>query len=252
MRLPGVLVVQHSPADPAGRLGDWLASAGLLLDTRTPYDGSVLPSLDGYAGLVVLGGGMGADGANGANDADGAAPWLPATRELLRKAAGAGVPALGICLGAQLLAVALGGVVRPAADGPEIGPGLVAKRDVAADDRLFKQVPFTPDVVHWHFDEIAALPSAATLLASSTRYPNQAFRVGAAWGLQFHIETTPDMVRHWAEEDAGRLAEDGYDLLAAAARWDLDRLHADLAEVWSPFAARFADVVREREFATRR
>src|SRR4029450_13705853 len=99
------LVVHHSRTEPSGRLGDWLASAGLLLDTRTPYDGSVLPCLDGYAGLVVLGGGMGAHEA-------ASAPWLPATRELLRAAAGAGVPTLGICLGAQLLAAALGGVVR--------------------------------------------------------------------------------------------------------------------------------------------
>jgi GMP synthase-like glutamine amidotransferase len=245
VRLPPVLVVQHSPTESAGRLGDWLGSAGLLLDPRTPYDGSALPSLDGYDGLVVLGGGMGAYD-------DVEAPWLPATRDLLRAAAGGALPTLGICLGAQLLAGALGGVVHPAAEGPEIGPGLVAKRDVAADDRLFKTVPFTPDVVHWHFDEIATLPSSATLLASSTRYQNQAFRVGAAaWGLQFHIETTPEMVRGWAEADAALLTADGYDVLAAAERWDLDTLHADLAEVWSPFAGRFAELVREHAYARR-
>jgi GMP synthase-like glutamine amidotransferase len=245
MRLPTVLVVQHSPTESAGRLADWLGSAGLLLDVRTPYDGSALPALDGFDALLVMGGGM------GAHD-DAVAPWLPATRELLRVAVGTGVPALGVCLGAQLLAAALGGVVRPAPDGPEIGPGLVAKRDVAADDPLFRPVPFTPDVVHWHYDAILDLPSSATLLASSTRYPNQAFRIGAAaWGVQFHLETTPEMVRHWAAEDADLLAQDGWDVLAAADRWDLDSLHADLAEVWEPFARRFAEVVREREYAAR-
>jgi GMP synthase-like glutamine amidotransferase len=245
VRLPTALVVQHSPGGPPARLGEWLASAGLLLDVRTPYDSSALPALDGYAALVVLGGPM------GAHD-DGVAPWLPVTRVLLREAVGTGVPVLGVCLGAQLLAAALGGQVRRGSDGPEVGPGLVAKRDVAADDRLFRSVPFTPDVVHWHWDEISELPAGATLLASSTRYPHQAFRVGErAWGLQFHVETTPEIVRRWAAEDAGPLASEGYDVAAAAERWDLDALHADLAEVWSPFARRFAELARERAAASR-
>jgi GMP synthase-like glutamine amidotransferase len=187
----------------------------------------------------------------GAHD-DTDAPWLPATRDLLREAVGTALPVLGICLGAQLLAAALGGVVRPASDGPEIGPGLVAKRDAAAEERLFRPIPFTPDVLHWHYDEIVELPSAATLLASSTRYVNQAFRVGpAAWGLGFHIETTPEIVQRWAARDAGLLAGYGWDVLAAVEHWDLGTFHADLAEVWSEFATRFADVVREGEYARR-
>jgi len=239
VQLPTVLVVTHSPTEPAGRLGGWLSGAGLLLDVRTPYDGSPLPALRGFAGLLVTGGGMGAYD-------DDVAPWLPATRDLLREAVAQQVPALGVCLGGQLLAAALGGRVQPAADGPEIGPALVAKRDVSAGDPLFGPVPFTPDVLQWHWDEISTLPAGATLLASSTRYPNQAFRVGeTAWGLQFHIETTPDIVRGWAAADRDRLAALGWDVDAALARWDLDALHADLAEVWQPFATRFAAVVRD-------
>jgi GMP synthase-like glutamine amidotransferase len=245
MRLPTVLVIEHSPADTAGRLGDWLADAGLLLDVRQPYAGDALPTLAGYAALLVMGGSV------GAHD-DEAAPWLPETRDLLRDAVRDGVPVLGICLGAQLLAAALGGQVRIAPDGPEIGPGLVAKRDVAAEDRIFRRVPFSPDVLHWHYDVVAELPPGATGLASSTRYPHQAFRVGElAWGLQFHVETTPETVRQWVVEDALRLAELGYDLPAAAARWDLDALHEDLAAAWEPFAGRFAEVVRERDYAQR-
>ena len=245
MRLPTALVVQHTPNEAPARLGDWLTGAGILLDVRRPYDGLPLPGLDGFAALVVLGGPM------GAHD-DGDAPWLPATRDLLREAVRAGVPVLGICLGAQLLAAALGGQVRRGAEGPEIGPGLVAKRDAGAGDPLFRPVPFTPDVVHWHWDEITELPAGATLLASSTRYPNQAFRVGErAWGLQFHVETTPELVRQWAAEDAGPLAEIGYDVAAALEGWELEARHADLEEVWEPFARRFAEVVREREHARR-
>jgi GMP synthase-like glutamine amidotransferase len=245
VRLPTALVVQHAADDGIARFGDWLAEAGLLLDVVRPFEGRAVPeSPAGYAAVIVLGGGMAAWD-------DEAAPWLPATRELLRTAAGA-VPVLGICLGGQLLAAALGGRVDRGEAGPEIGPGLVAKRDVAAHDRLFRPVPFTPDVLQWHWDQITALPPGATLLASSPRYPHQAFRVGErTWGLQFHIETTPEMVLRWAAEDAAALADRGIDVHALLARRDLAEVHADLAEVWQPFAARFAEVVRETEYATR-
>jgi GMP synthase (glutamine-hydrolysing) len=238
VQLPTLLVVQHSPTESLARLGGWLSGAGMLLDVRTPYDGSALPGLGGFAGVVVMGGSMGAYD-------DAAAPWLPATRDLLRDAVARQVPVLGVCLGGQLLAGALGGQVKPGDDGPEIGPGLVAKRDVAVGDPLFGPIPFTPDVLQWHWDEIVTLPEGAVLLASSTRYPNQAFRYGEnAWGVQFHLETTPDLVRSWAEEDRARLEAEGWDLDAALARWDLDTLHADLEEVWQPFAARFAEIAR--------
>jgi GMP synthase-like glutamine amidotransferase len=238
VQLPTLLVVQHSPTESLARLGGWLSGAGMLLDVRTPYDGSALPGLGGFAGVVVMGGSMGAY-----DDAD--APWLPATRDLLRDAVAAGVPVLGVCLGGQLLAGALGGQVRPGDEGPEIGPALVAKRDVAVGDPLFGPIPFTPDVLQWHWDEIVTLPAGAVLLASSPRYPNQAFRYGeTAWGLQFHIETTADLVRSWAEEDRAKLAAEGRDVDALLARWDLDTLHADLEEVWQPFATSFAEIAR--------
>lgn len=242
MQLPTVLVVEPGESEGAGRLGDWLADAGLLLDRRP---GSDLPALRSYAAVVVMGGAMGAY-----DDAE--FPWLSDVRDLLRTAVREQLPTLGICLGGQLLAAALGGQVRPGDEGPEIGPGLVAKRDTAASDRLFGPVPFTPDVLQWHWDEIRELPGTATLLASSTRYPHQAFRVGdSAWGTQFHVETDPDTVRRWAAADADRLTAEGYDVAAALEVWDLETFHADLAEVWQPFAVRFADLVREREYARR-
>jgi GMP synthase (glutamine-hydrolysing) len=243
VQLPTLLVVQHSPTESLARLGGWLSGAGMLLDVRTPYDGSALPGLGGFAGVVVMGGSMGAYD-------DDEAPWLPATRDLLRDAVARQVPVLGVCLGGQLLAGALGGQVKPADEGPEIGPALVAKRDAAVGDPLFGSIPFTPDVLQWHWDEIVTLPAGAVLLASSPRYPNQAFRYGGtAWGLQFHIETTPELVRSWAEEDRARLAAEGWDVDAVLARWDLDTLHADLEEVWQPFATRFAEVARRHATA---
>lgn len=242
MRLPTALIVQHTPAEPPGRLAEWLLQGGVLASVVTPYDGSSLPAdPTGYAALVVLGGPMSvAD--------DGSAPWLPATRDLLRAAATSGLPTLAICLGAQLLATALGGRVGPSVDGPEYGPALIAKRDIAAADELFGPVPFTPDVLQWHAEAITDLPPAAVLLASSPWCPVQAFRYrDRAWGLQFHIETTPHMVTRWVEQDAAALAAYGIEpdrILAGLAE-----THADLAAVWQPFTARFAEVVRRADRA---
>ncbi|WP_375498503.1 type 1 glutamine amidotransferase [uncultured Jatrophihabitans sp.] len=228
-----VLVVQPSGSDPVGRLGDWLRDAGLSLEV---VDAPDFPdTVEGYAGLVVMGGPMGAT-----DDLD--VPWLPQLRALLRAAVTAEVPVLGVCLGGQLLAAAHGGRVVRDPDGPELGAQLVAKRSAAATDPLFRTLPITPDVIQWHFDTITTLPPGAVQLASSPVCENQAFRLGrVAWGLQFHIETTPEVVRAWADQDAGQLAE--YDLDAVVAR--AAAVHPDVEEVWRPFAESFADVVRD-------
>ena len=231
-----LLVVQNAADDPIGPLGEWLTSAGLTLEVRDAERGDSLPSgLDGFGGLLVLGGGMGAGD-------DGRAPWLPAVRALLGEAIAGDVPTLGVCLGAQLLAVALGGRVGPNPDGPEFGAQLVAKRANSATDPLFRDLPITPDVIQWHFDAVLELPPSAVLLASSPACEIQAFRAGrVAWGLQFHIETTPSIVRQWAVEDAAAL--DGYDVDAILGR--SDAVHADIAETWRPFAVAFAAVVAD-------
>jgi GMP synthase-like glutamine amidotransferase len=231
------LVVENSAADDARRLGDWLTAAGLDLATVRPYAGDPLPdSLDGYAAMVVLGG---EQDAFPAADGTPGAVWFPALESLLRKAVRHRVPTLAVCLGGQLLATAHGGTVERSAAGPEIGPALVARRDIADRDPLFARVPFTPDVLQWHRDEITELPAGAVLLAASTRYPHQAFRLGsAAWGIQFHIECDTAMIADWVGESAGQLAELGIepDRLIGA----FDAVMADVEEVWRPFAERFA------------
>jgi GMP synthase-like glutamine amidotransferase len=235
------LVVQNDSTDDARRLGDWLTEAGLTLSTVRPYAGDQLPeTLDGYAALVVLGGEQnaypGPDGAPGA-------PWFPALERLLRTAVRGGVATLAICLGAQLLVTAHGGTVARSAAGPEIGPALVGRRDAAARDPLWTLVPLAPDVLQWHSDEITELPVGAVLLAASTRYPHQAFRLGSrAWGLQFHIECDTAMVAQWAASEQAVLDELGY-----RPQEVVDACHAvmdDLEEVWQPFAVRFAAVAR--------
>jgi GMP synthase-like glutamine amidotransferase len=232
-------MVENDPTDDARRLGDWLIEGGLELVVLRPYAGEPVPdSLDGYAALVVLGGEQnaypGPDGAPGA-------PWFPALERLLRKAVRQRVPVFGVCLGGQLLATAHAGTVERSPAGPEIGARLVARRDVADADPLFAGVPFTPDVLQWHHDEITELPVDAVLLAASTNYPHQAFRIGdAAWGVQFHIECDIEMIAGWASENLDVLADLGQDpieLLEAC-----DAVMADIEEVWRPFAKRFASI----------
>jgi len=231
-----ILVIQNDPSDPAGVLGDWLTDAGATLDVREIFAGDSLPqTLDGVGGLLILGAGVSATD-------DARAPWLPALRALLRDALARELPTLGICLGGQLLAVAAGGRIGPNPEGPELGAQLVAKRAAAASDPLFGALPITPDVIQWHQEAITELPPGSALLATSPTCEVQAFRVGRlAWGVQFHIETTPATVRAWAAEDSAVLAE--YDVDTLLARSDV--VHADIAETWRPLAAAFVRVVRE-------
>jgi len=231
------LVVENDPTDDARRLGDWLAGAGLELVVVRPHRGDELPAdLDGYAALVVLGGEQDAFPDAGGNPGS---PWFPALEGLLRKATRHKVPTLAICLGGQLLAAAHGGTVERSPSGPEIGATLVARRDVADRDPLFAGVPFAPDVIQWHVDEITELPMGAVLLAASTHYPVQAYRIGpVAWGVQFHIECDIEMIAEWVSDNLDVLAElgeDPIDLLEAC-----DAAMADVEDVWRPFTERFA------------
>jgi len=230
-----VLVIQPDSSDPLGPLGDWLIDAGAEPRVVTPYGTPVaadqLPAdLDGYAGLVVLGGPMGAT-----DDLDH--PWLADIRRLLANAVTRQVPTLALCLGAQLLAVAAGGGVSVGDEGPEVGPDVVAKRDAAWTDPLLAELPLMPDVLQFHADVVDRLPPNTQLLASATRYPNQAFRVGrCAYGLQFHIETTTDTVLAWARDNPEAAEFARADALTVER---LDQLHTDLEETWRPVVEKF-------------
>ncbi|MDT7539414.1 MAG: hypothetical protein QOI82_2999 [Actinomycetota bacterium] len=230
------LVITHTVSESPGTLSEWLPAAGVDLDVIEPWNGDGLPDRVDADALVVMG------GPQQAYD-DGSAPWLRQAKQLLRTATREGLPVLGICLGGQLMAEAMGGRVRAGDEGPELGARLVSKRDAAVDDPLFADIPLSPVVVQWHWDAIVELPARSVLLAASTRYVNQAFRVGAkAYGLQFHIETPPEMVRAWAAADADGVRKVGLDPDQLAER--AVEVLPEIEEVWRPFVERFAALVR--------
>ena len=180
--MPTCLVIQHLPPEGPYLIAGALEDAGVAVELCQVFAGGQLPaSLDGYGGLVVMGGPMSAS-------SDEGFPTRTAEIDLLEDALERGSPALGVCLGAQLLAVAAGGKVYAGAEGPEIGWAPVSLVGEAEQDPLFKDLPRELTVLHWH-GETFDLPPGAAHLAVSRAYPNQAFRAGPrAWGLQFHLE----------------------------------------------------------------
>lgn len=184
------VVLQHVPHEGPGALAGAIHETGSALSVVRIDAGDAVPSPDAVgalAGLVVMGGPMGVY-----DDL----PWLEPERVLLRAAVDAGLPVLGICLGAQQLAVALGADVVTGPE-PECCVGEVHLTPAALSDPVFAPAPTPLPCVHWHEDTFS-LPEGAVRLAGNEAYENQAFRVGAsAYGLQFHVEITGSLAAHW-------------------------------------------------------
>ncbi len=184
-------ILQHVAHEGPGSIGRVLGERGadvvvVRLDRDEP-----LPSADALAGLVVMGGPQGVH--------DDAA-WLAPERDLLRQAVDRGLPVLGVCLGAQQLAAALGAEITT---GPEeVGPGEVqltadGRRDPVLGPEYTGLSGTTVPCMHWHRDTFS-LPDGAVHLAATRHVPHQAFRVGArAYGFQFHVEIDADLAASW-------------------------------------------------------
>lgn len=198
---PRVLVVQHDLDDPLFELAAPLLDAGLDLWTWCVFSDDPAPtSLDGFDGVVSLG------ALSGVADDHG---WTRAERALLEEALDRGLPVLGVCFGAQLLAAAAGGTPRPGA-ATEVGWCPVALEPPAYDDPLLHGVAETFLAYQYHYDTFD-LPGSATVLARNGEVV-EAFRVGErAWGLQFHVEATPATVLGWAGTYRALMAADGID-----------------------------------------
>ncbi|HSS41171.1 MAG TPA: type 1 glutamine amidotransferase [Solirubrobacterales bacterium] len=229
---PTLLAVQHVPWEGPHRILD--ACGGLHVKTVKPLAGQPLPAHDEVAGAVFMGGPMNVDEVE-------RFPALAAEREWLAQAVEQGMPVLGICLGAQLLARALGAEVRPGA-APEIGFAPVDV-SVPTDPLLGGLAPRT-EVLHWHGD-VFDLPAGAEQLASSEQTACQAFRAGSAWGVLFHPEADYALVEAWlavpemVREAVATLGEDGeHELPERAAA-----IEGMLIERTAPGFIAFAEIV---------
>ncbi|MFE4369088.1 type 1 glutamine amidotransferase [Streptomyces sp. NPDC056835] len=230
-----VLVVQNTPAGGPGRVGRWLREAGLDLEVVRAYTGAPLPQSLGDRALIVLGGGF-------LPDEDGRAPWLPAVRRLAGQALADGNPALGICLGGQLLAHVAGGTVRGRSGEPECGSTPVRLRDEAREDPLFGGLSPVVPAMERHVDAVTELPPGAVWLADSERCRYQGFRLGErAWGVQFHPEAEAADVLRW---DRDWLRSRGFDPDGLYERAVADEPVSSAA--WEGFTRRFAAVVAQR------
>ena len=231
-----VIVVEHDAECPPALMGDWFAEAGCTLDVRRPYAGDELPGLASYDGVVILGGPMGAD-----DETEHA--WLGPLKEQVREARESGLPTLGICLGHQLIASALGGRVERNPRGQQVGLIPLGWTGTASDDALLGPLATPRRGVQWNDDIVTALPADAVLLAETPYGEVQAVRYAPAmWGVQLHPEVDAAVLRPWADEDRGSHETLGIDTDALLR--DVDGARAELDEAWRPLAEGFAGLLR--------
>ncbi len=244
-----ILVFQHQDFENPGRLSATLRDHGFALDVRRvdQHGRAAIPAdLDGVQGIVSMG---------GPQMVDQNLDWMGPEMALIREAHARQLPVIGICLGAQLIATALGGRVAPMAtpDGKprqEWGFAPISLSPAGQTETLLSGLPWNAVQFHAHEQEVAQLPADATLLASSAACKVQAFKAGVrTFGFQFHFECDRPMLQQFIHEcgsciqRSGQRAEDlvkqadaSYERYARAG----DRLCVNLATYLFPLARRLA------------
>jgi GMP synthase (glutamine-hydrolysing) len=235
MLMREVIALQHTDCETPGTIGDALAEARIAVRTVRIYAGDPVPSsLDSAAGLIVMGGPMGVY-------EHGRFPFLRHELHLIEQALSNGLPVLGVCLGSQLLANALGAPVRKGLR-KEIGWHRVFLESAAVDDSLFQEAPLEFDAFHWHGD-VFDLPAGAVRLARSSLTECQAFRYSdRAYGILFHMEMTAATISGMIGDFAGELREEGIDAgeLAARTETGLMSLQPVGIRVWKNWVRKLA------------
>jgi GMP synthase-like glutamine amidotransferase len=179
----------HVPFEGLGAIRPWLKQRGFTLESSCLYQGDTLPGTEDFDWLIIMGGPMSVT-----DETDHA--WLPGEKTLIRQALNANKGVIGICLGAQLIAEALGSKVEPCE--PEIG-WLALSGTPEGQDHPLGQLFDGASVLHWHGERFT-LPEGAQRLAATEIAPNQAFLYGQhVLGLQFHLEATLDDARRMCE-----------------------------------------------------
>lgn len=183
------LIFMHVAHEGPGTLGTFLEETGAEVRTILLYGGDEVPRRPGDEDLIVsMGGPMNVY-------EDGKYPFLAGEARFIAKAVKAGIPVIGICLGAQIIARACCAAVYPAPV-KEIGWSTVTLTEEGRREALFDGVPGEIPVLQWHEDTFD-LPAGGTLLATAADCPNQAFRAGSALGLQFHLEVDAALLGDW-------------------------------------------------------
>lgn len=218
-----ILILEHSPFTGALRLGSALRDYGHRLRTVALHRGDALPAdLDDVEGVITTG------GPQSGNDRD---QWLDREMELIRSANEAAIPVVGLCLGSQIMARALGGKVGPVAGGIELGWHDVRLTPAGIEDAVYSGISWTSRQLHFHREQVTEPPPGARVLATSDRCPVQAWAHGLrTYAFQYHPEVEPDTALDWAQREPQALQEAGT---------TLDQLRRE-TERWYPECERLA------------
>ena len=238
-----LIVLQHHRLETPGRLGDLLQQLGHRLDIRKLYDGQTVPAdLDDVQGVISLGGPQDTDEVQ-------RHPWMQPEIDFLKKAHDAEIAVLGICLGAQLIAVALGGEVARM-EKPEVGFAKVSSTFFGTVEPLLTGVPWHTTQFHLHGCEVKKAPPGGTPipLQGSAACKCQAFKVGlSTYGIQYHFEWTRAKLIDVLDDNADWLDKHGLDVATIKAQFDThydmhrhlgDRLCENFAKLLFPIDKR--------------